>query len=84
MPDGSIPIAPFDMVVARMERRPFRDATGALKTPVRPSAAHYHFKLACIRAVQPNFVSAMLQIPSDVSQKFALLHRQHLHMEFGL
>ena len=25
LPDGSIPIAPFDMVVARMERRPFRE-----------------------------------------------------------
>lgn len=70
------------MVVAHMERRAFRDAV--LKTPVRPSAAHYHLKLACIRAVQPNFVPAMLQIPSDVSQKFTLLHRQHLHMEFGL
>lgn len=84
LPDGSIPVAPFDMVVARMERRAFRDATGTLKTPVRPSAAHYHFKLACIRAVEPNFMPSSMQIPYDVSKKIALIHRQHLHMEFGL
>ena len=83
LPDGSIPTAPYDMVVARMERRAFRDATGALKTPVTPSAAHYHLKIACIRAVQANFVPGMLRIPSDVSQKFTEVHRQHLRMELG-
>ena len=50
--DGSIPAPPFDFVVARMEKWSFRDATGARKTPVRPSAAHYHARLACVHAAE--------------------------------
>ena len=28
-------MAPFDLVIARFERRPYRDKTGELKTPTR-------------------------------------------------
>ncbi len=38
--DGSITAALFDFVVARMEKRSYRDATGALKTPGRPSGLY--------------------------------------------
>ena len=57
LPDGSIPPPPFDLVIARMARRTFYDATGVVRTPTRPSAAHYHLNFACIRAVNPHFVS---------------------------
>ena len=40
-----------------MERRTFYDATGAVRTPTRTLAAYYHLNFACIRAVDPYFVS---------------------------
>ena len=46
--DGSIPNPPNNIVVARLEKRPFRDQSGALKTPSRASAAHYHARLGCV------------------------------------
>ena len=52
--DGTVPNPPFDFVIARVEKRQFRDASGTLKVPAKPSAAHYHFRLACIRAIEPN------------------------------
>ena len=85
LPDGSIPPPPFDLVIARMERRTFYDATGAVRTPICPSAAHYHLKFACIRAVDPHFVSdVQLQITSDIMAKVTMKHRQHLAAEFGI
>ena len=55
-----------------METRSFRDADGTLRTPMRPSAAHYHACLVCIRAVEPHFVAS--RILADVTQ---LLTPQH-------
>ena len=55
---------------------------GILKTPTRPSAAHYHLKLACVRAVEPNFIPAAesFQIPSDIITLLTFQHRQHIQL----
>lgn len=58
--DGNIPNAPFDLAIARFERRPYRDKTGELKTPTRDQAAHYHLKVGCVRSGSPTFVPAEL------------------------
>ena len=82
--DGTVPSPPFDVVIARLEKRQFRDASGILKTSAKPSAAHYHFRLACIRACEPNFLPSTLTVPRDVACLLYPLHRQHLHLEFGV
>ena len=84
--DGSIPSPPFDLVIARMEKRSYRDSSGILKTPNRPSAAHYHLKLTCVRGIEPNFIPTAenFQIPSDILPLLTFQHRQHFHVEFGL
>ena len=82
LPNGLVPAPPFDIVVARMEKRSFCDSDGTLRTPMRPSLAHYHAHLACIRAVEPNFVASTLRVPADVSQLLTPQHHQYL--EFGL
>ena len=84
LPDGAVPAPPIDIVVARVEKRCFRDSTGILRTPSRPYASHYHVKLGCIRAIGPNFVPSTLTIPPDVAQLLSVQHRHHLHLEFGL
>ena len=82
--DGTVPSPPFDVVIACLEKRQFRDVSGMLKTPAKPSAAHYHFRLACIRACEPNFLPSTLTVPRDVACLLYPLHRQHLHLEFGV
>ena len=56
MADGSIPGPPYDIVVARMEQRPYPDHNGTLRTPTKFSASHYHVFLTCIQAGEPNFI----------------------------
>lgn len=53
---GSMPNPPYDTVVARLQKRPFWDQTGACKAPSKPSAAHYRVSLPCLRAAEPSFV----------------------------
>ena len=82
--DGMVPNPPYDVVIAHLEKRQFRDASGMLKIPAKHSAAHYHFCLACIRACDPNFLPTALHIPNDVAGLLSLQHHQHLQLEFGL
>ena len=52
---GNIQPPPFDYCVARRERRQYKDDYGQLKTPSRPSDAHYHLRVACVKAAEPSF-----------------------------
>ena len=67
--DGSVPASPFDLCVARAERRSFRDSNGILITQQKEQPAHYHFNLNCIQAVAPTFVPSSLVVPPDVGPK---------------
>ena len=60
--DGAVPSPPFDLTVARAEQRPFRDTTGNLISPKRPTVYHYHCKLECIKAVEPQFIPSYQQM----------------------
>ena len=60
--DGAVPSPPFDLAVARAEQRPFRDSSGDLITPKRPTVYHYHCKLECIKAVEPHFILSLIHI----------------------
>ena len=82
--DGSIPKAPFDLAIARFEKRPYRDKTGELKTPVREQAAHYHLKVACVQCASPQFRPISLTIPLDVSPLLTVTHREYLRLMFGI
>ena len=84
--NGAVPSPPFDLVIAHMERRSYRDSSGVLRTPTRPSAAHYHLKLICVMAVEPNFIPSAesLQIPNDILPLLTFQHRQYIRNEFGM
>ena len=47
--DGSIPAPPFNLVIARAERRSFRDKSGVIITPYQEQTCHYHIRLGCVR-----------------------------------
>ena len=82
--NGNIPDPPYDMVVAQFENRPYRDASGTLKTPYRVSAAHYHARFVFVHVGDPGFVPSLLVIPQDVLSRLSGIHQQHLKVEFGL
>ena len=82
--DGDVPSPPYDLAVARAEQRPFRDSSGNLITPKRPTVYHYHCKVECIKAVEPHFVPSSVRIPEDVCPKLCTAHIQHLTNQFHL
>ena len=84
LPDGTIPSPPYDIVISHMERRPFKDTSGTVRTPTRPSAAHYHLKIMCVRIADPQFMSSSLHIPPDIATLLTVVHKQHLLQEFQL
>ena len=81
---GVIPNPPHDIVVARLEKRQYHDPSGVLKTPAKPSAAHYHPRLSCIKAANPTFVPVSLHIPSDIRLALSFEHIQLLQVELGV
>ena len=82
--DGKVPPPPFDLTIARAEKRQFRDSSGCLVTPKRETVCHYHCSLNCIRNVEPSFDPNSLHIPADVNEKLLTLHIHHLQSTFGI
>lgn len=82
--DGSIPLPPYNIAIARFERRSYRDKNGILQTPVREQAVHYHVKLTCVKAACPDFVPSSLVIPPDMLKKLSMTHLEYLRLVFGL
>ena len=84
MSDNSLPTTPDDLIVCRMERRPFVASDGAVKVPAKPSAAHYHLNLECLTAAAANFDPSSIVIPPDIKknltpQHYAVLSKFGLH-----
>ena len=82
--DGSIPLPPYDLAVARFEKRVYRDKNGTLCTPQREQAVHYHFKQACINVACPDFVPSSLVIPEDTARILNATHKEYLRLIFKL
>ena len=66
--------APFDLVMARKECRPFK-AQGASTVP---SNSHYHVSMQCIRAAEPMFMPQQLVVPEDVNKHLTEVHKGFL------
>ena len=84
MRDHSIPAPPFDIVIARAERRQFRDAGGNLVSPRTEQVVHYHLNFSCVKAVEPTFVPQSLKVPADISPKLTSVHKEYLRLVFQL
>ena len=82
--DGSIPAPPFDLLMARAERYIFRDKSSVLVTPLKQHRSHYHIRLDCERAIEPNFVPLALHVPPNFLPKLTIIHHEYLRLVFGL
>ena len=63
--EGTLPQPPDDLIVSRMECRPFVAPDGTVKVPSKPSAVHYHFKMECLSAASPSFHPSTMVLPSE-------------------
>jgi len=83
-PDNSLPTVPDDLIVSRMECRPFVASDGTVKMPAKPSASHYHLNVDCLTAASASFNPNSIVLPSDIkknlkSQHYAVLSKFGLH-----
>lgn len=82
--DGSVPSAPYDIVIARFEARPYPDKSGVMHTPSKATACHYHCRLCCVRAVEPSFLPSTLKVSVDIVPYLTMAHLNYLQLEFQL
>ena len=71
----SLPDPPYDLCVARAEKRPYRDNSGNPVTPTTYKPSHYHLAFTCIQAVEPAFFPNRLQIPNDIQNELTPEHK---------
>jgi len=83
MSDNSLPTVPDDLIVSRMECRPFVASDGAVKVPAKPSASHYHLKMECLTAAAADFDPKTIVLPQDVKSSLTPQHYAVLS-KFGL
>lgn len=83
LPDGSIPSPPNDIVVARLERRPYFDkSSGTWCQPQKETNSHYHMKLSCVVKVEPLFMPSTLQVSTNLN--LLPVHKELISTEFGV
>jgi len=76
-PGASLP-TPFDLIVSRIECRPFRSPDNSIRVPSNPSNAHYHLRMECLKAADPGFNPLNMVLPHDVKVKLSAEHKQLL------
>lgn len=76
---------PYDLVVARLECRPyFNKQKQEMVTPRTASNAHYHLSMPCIIAGDPLFDPQRMVIPPDVADKLQDAHKCYLSVYFNV
>lgn len=74
-PGTSLPLPPHDLIVSRLECRPYMTPDKTVKVPKTPSNAHYHLRVECLMAADPGFIPRQLVVPEDVKDKLSAQHK---------
>ena len=86
--DGSVPLLPNDLTIARVEKYPYCDSSGNLITPHKEPTVNYHCHVWCIKAVELLFVPSALQIPVDsyvfTISSYPYIGNNYLEGTFGI
>ena len=83
MSGTSLPLPPYDLIVSRMECRPYMSPEKFMKVPKTPSNAHYHLSMECLLAADPEFSPHDLELPADVKERLSMQHKRHLSSYFN-
>ena len=82
-PGTPLPLPPHDLIVSRLECRPYMTPEKIVKTPKTPSNAHYHLRVECLRAADPQFSPRCLVVPEDVKDQLSAQHNALLASFFS-
>lgn len=55
-----------NLVVSRLECRPFVSPDGSVKVPKTPKNSHYHLSMECLTNADPSFHPQKLQLPNEL------------------
>ena len=77
-------VAPHDLIVSRLEQRPYKNALGELITPLVPSNAHYHLELGRVMTADNTFTPSALSVPQSVLFQLQACHKENLLAKFGI
>ena len=80
---GRIYPPPYDLCLARKERRSFRSPLDGMKKLGKGSDCHYHFKRSCVENGDPPYQGERIIIPPEVSVRMTQAHKDILKTEFG-
>ena len=75
---SSLPLPPHDLIVSRLECRPYMTPDKVVRVPKTASNAHYHLRMECLKAADPGFNSRCMSIPEDVKDKLSPQHEAFL------
>ena len=82
--DDNLPLPPYDLIIARMEQRPFVTGDGFVKVPSKMSNSHYHLRWECLQLADPTFNPANIVTPSDVRAKLTTTSQRILTRKVSL
>lgn len=74
---------PFDLCLARKERRSYRSPLDGMKKLGKESDCHYHLKRSCVEKADPPYRGEKISIPPEVNVRMSQAHKEALRNEFG-
>jgi hypothetical protein len=74
-PGTPLPLPPHDLIVSRLECRPYTTPEKVVKVPTTPSNAHYHLRMECLTATDPEFNPRSLVVPEELKEKLSIQHK---------
>lgn len=80
--DGSLPVAPLDMILRCNESRPYYDRDGMLKEKENANT-YYHPNISCIKMKHKDFQVEDIQLEEDVHYTLEASHFQLLQSVFN-
>ncbi|KAJ7323726.1 hypothetical protein OS493_031144 [Desmophyllum pertusum] len=74
---------PFDLCLARKERRSYRSPLDGMKKLDKESDCHYHLKISCVEKADPPYKGEKINIPPEINVRMNQAHKDALRNEFG-
>ena len=75
---------PDNLIVSRLECRPFIAPDGAVKVTTTPKNSHYHLNMECLTKADASFKPQCLVLPDDLKGKLLNEHKSYLSDKFGI
>jgi hypothetical protein len=82
--EGRIYPPPYDICLARKERRWYNSPADGTRKLGKEGDCHYHLKKSCVGKADPPYQGENIVIPPQVRVRLTQIHKDVLRKEFGL